>query len=118
MAVNENHDFLTDLSAFLGKMVAPIAIFVGAAMKLGVDLIKKRKLTITQRIGIYIVTVSFGLIGWWACLALGYKMDDARVPLVIVSMSYFGEQIVDWASKNRDKILNWITFRSLRDSDK
>jgi len=112
MAVNENHDFLTELSAFLGKMVAPIAIFVGAAMKLGVDLIKKRKLTIEQRLGIYIITVSFGLIGWWVCLALGYSMNDARVPLIIVSMSYFGEHIVDWASRNRDKILNWLTFRN------
>lgn len=118
MAVNENHDFLTELSAFLGKMVAPIAIFVGAAMKLGVDLIKKRKLTIAQRLGIYIITVSFGLIGWWVCLALGYKMDDARVPLVIMSMSYFGEHIVDWASRNRDQILNWITFRQWNNKDK
>lgn len=44
MAVNENTDFFTELSVFLGKMVAPIAIFVGAAMKLGVDLIKKKKI--------------------------------------------------------------------------
>ena len=112
MAVNENPDFVDQIGALLGKVIAPLAIFVGAAMKIGVDLIKKRKLTIAQRIGIYIVTVSFGLIGWWVCLALGYSMSDARVPLIIVSMSYFGEHIVDWASRNRDKILNWITFRN------
>ena len=112
MAVNETPDILDQIGAFVGKAIAPLAIFVGAAMKLGVDLIKKRKLTIAQRVGIYIITVSFGLIGWWACLALGYSMQDARVPLVIVSMSYFGEHIVDWASQNRDKILNWITFRN------
>lgn len=112
MAVNETPDIIDQITSFLGKMVAPAAIMVGAAMKLGVDLIKKRKLTIAQRLGIYIITVSFGLIGWWACLALGYRMDDARVPLVIVSMSYFGEHIIEWSSQNRDKILNWLTFRN------
>ncbi len=93
----------SDMWQGLTKFMVLFAIFLGAALKLGVDLIRKRKMTIAQRIGVYIVTVSFGILGWLVCLH--FNVTDVRQPLIITSCSYFGEHIIDWAYRNRNEII-------------
>lgn len=99
----------TELDIFLAKFVPLIAIVLGAVIKLGDDLLSKRQLTFRQKIGLYLITIGFGFVGWWFCVWLKY--EDFRVPIIITSMSYMGEHILQWFVKNRVKIFNYFTFK-------
>ncbi len=92
------------------KLIAPISVGIGLCIKLGEDLTMKRDLTWSQRLGIYMTSLSCGVLGWLVCS--GINVLDWRMAVVISTATYCGEYFPKWMYKNRDKILNWITFRN------
>ena len=116
MEGNQGHEFgnlFIEVFNWIGKYsIAIIAAMVAAILKTGSDWVNKRPLTRLQRLGIFIVTLSFGLIGWWVCRVAGMTIDSVALPLVILSFAYLGEDILKWVYQNRNQIISWILFRN------
>ena len=105
MQPTQNHN---DFSEFISRFIPVIGVIVGGMLKVGRDLIRKRKMTIYQRIGVFLITIGFGCMGWWVCLAIGWKMNDWRVPITISVAALMGEDIMDWIQQNKERIFEFI----------
>lgn len=115
---NEHFDFwqwldtaVNNFQIFMSKAVAPLSIAIGAAIKLGDDLVNKRKLTWQQRLGVYVISLGFGFIGWIMCMGMDMDINDWRLVPMISTMTYGGEHILKWIVQNKTKILDYILFR-------
>ena len=116
MEGNQGHDFTNlfiDIFNWVGKYsVAIVAGVVAAILKTGKDWMDKRPLTRMQRAGLFMVTISFAIIGWWVCRLAGMTIESVAVPLIIVMFAYLGEDILRWVYKNRNQIISWMLFRN------
>jgi len=116
MEGNSEHDFVSFLSEIFNWVskysVAILAASVGAIIKTGKDWVDKRPLTLLQRTGLFMITLSFGLVGWWVCRVAGMTIESVSVPLIILSCSYLSEDILRFVYLNRSEIINWVLFRN------
>lgn len=107
---NSLTEMIDQLEILAGKLLALFAVIIGAVIKIGEDLANNRPLTPYQRFGVYMITIGFGFLGYF--LAVWCQVQGAAIVLVVSPMTYGGEHILKWVVVNREKILDWITFRN------
>jgi hypothetical protein len=110
--MNKGHS-LFDFTRNLADMVPFISVVVGMIIKTGRDLMTKRKLSIAQRLGIYLVMIGGGYLGWWICMLLEYKLEDPRVPIIICVLTYLSEDMATYLAQNKQRILDWMLMKNI-----
>jgi hypothetical protein len=91
------------------KSVVPmISLIVGMILKTGRDLLSRRKLSPLQRLGVYMIMIGGGFLGWYFCLLMNYSIDDPRVPIIITVITYLAEDLSTWMVCNWRNVLKLV----------
>jgi len=109
-----NNGFWEEAWGWIVKnLVVIISFLASAVIAHARDIATKRPLTGMQRMWLFAMRFSFGILGWLVCKGLDYGMGDWRVPIIIVASSVGGEDVMLWfaVKENRDKVFTWILNR-------
>ena len=107
MQLNE-YDIISEVSAFMSKSFTYIlSILMGLMGSIGFDLMVNKRYTWKQRLGIVMVSLTFGTLGSLVCEYHDFGMLKHVVPAL---STMFGQYIALYVNKNYKHIGDAVVF--------